>query len=92
MPPWRQWYAGREAIAAFFTWATTSVGQGPLPFRLVPAAANRQPAAGVYVRNGAGRYEAHALHVLTLRGDVISGVTSFRDTRLFDAFGMPRVL
>jgi RNA polymerase sigma-70 factor (ECF subfamily) len=42
MPPWRQWYHGRAAIRAFFAWAWRTACDGP--FRLVPTAANRQPA------------------------------------------------
>jgi RNA polymerase sigma-70 factor (ECF subfamily) len=92
MPPWRVWYAGREAIGAFFAWAATSVGHGPPPFRLgVPTAANRQPAGAMYIRGPDGRFRAHAIHLLTLRGGAISGLTAFRDPRLFTAFGLPDV-
>src|SRR6266446_9407204 len=40
MPPTPEWYAGREAIRAFFDWALKRY-EG---FRLVPTGANRQPA------------------------------------------------
>jgi RNA polymerase sigma-70 factor (ECF subfamily) len=45
MPPWRQWYRGRAAIATFF--AGTGRPGGHAPFRLVPTAANRQPAFAI---------------------------------------------
>ena len=41
MPPWLQWYAGREAIGAFFAMAWKTCGG----VRLVPTAANGQPAS-----------------------------------------------
>jgi RNA polymerase sigma-70 factor (ECF subfamily) len=92
MPPWPHWYAGRQALATFFGWAITSVGHGRRPFRLLPTAANRQPAGVMYVRDDGGRFRAHAVHVLTLRDGVIAGLTAFRDPRLVSAFGLPDLL
>jgi RNA polymerase sigma-70 factor (ECF subfamily) len=93
MPPWCQWYAGREAIGAFFAWAWERHGDGPAPFRLVPTAANRQPAFALYVRGPEGPdRHAHTIQVLTLRDDAIGGLVYFRDTRLFASFGLPAVL
>ena len=89
MPPWLQWYAGREAIRSFFAmaWKTCS------GLRLVPAAANGQSAFAVYARTGAhGSLEAHSIHVLALEDDMISTLTLFvppTGPRLFDAFGLP---
>jgi len=89
MPPWLQWYAGREAIRSFFAmaWKTCS------GLRLVPAAANGQSAFAVYARTGAdGPLEAHSIHVLALEDDMISTLTLFvppTGPRLFDAFGLP---
>ncbi len=93
MPPWRQWYRGREAIGAFFAWAVERHGPGPTPFTLVPTAANRQPAFGLYVREPEGpERRAHTIQVLTLDGDGIGALVYFRDARLFAAFGLPAVL
>jgi RNA polymerase sigma-70 factor, ECF subfamily len=93
MPPWLQWYRGREAIRTFFAWAVGAAGHGPDPFRLVPAAANRQPAFALYARRGrSSTYRAHAIQVLTFQGQGISSVVNFRDPRLFNAFGLPEVL
>jgi RNA polymerase sigma-70 factor (ECF subfamily) len=89
MPPWRQWYAGREAIRSFFemAWKTCS------GLRLLPAAANGQPAFAVYARPGAGEpFAAHSIHVLTLANNAISTMTLFvppTGPRLFPAFGLP---
>jgi RNA polymerase sigma-70 factor (ECF subfamily) len=93
MPPRLQWYAAREAIRFSFAmaWKTCS------GLRLLPAAANGQPAFAVYARTGAdGPWAAHSIHVLALEDDMISTLTLFvppagRPTgpRLFHAFGLP---
>jgi RNA polymerase sigma-70 factor (ECF subfamily) len=89
MPPWLQWYAGREAIRSFFAmaWKTCS------GLRLVPTAANGQPAFAVYARaNAEAPLTAHSIHVLVLEGDLISTLTLFvppTGPRLFQAFGLP---
>jgi RNA polymerase sigma-70 factor, ECF subfamily len=89
MPPWLQWYAGREAIRSFFAWAWKTCSG----LRLVPVAANGQAGFAVYARNGAdGPLEAHSIHVLALEDDMISTLTLFVPStgpRLFDAFGLP---
>jgi RNA polymerase sigma-70 factor (ECF subfamily) len=91
MPPWPQWYQGREAIRAFFAWAWRSSGRGPS--RLVPTAANRQPAFALYTRGPDGStYRAHAIWLLTLQEDTISALTGFVDPQLFAAFGLPAIL
>jgi RNA polymerase sigma-70 factor, ECF subfamily len=91
MPPLPQWYAGREAIRAFFGWAWKSYGG----FRLVPTAANRQPAFGVYSRSGTnGPWAAHSIQVLSLEQNAISGLTLFvkpTGPQLFQAFGLPLI-
>ncbi|MES2938783.1 MAG: RNA polymerase subunit sigma-70 [Pseudomonadota bacterium] len=96
MPPWPQWYAGREAVRTVFAqvWhAHCGVT------RLVPIAANGQPAFAVYEREGEDqggtRWAARAIHVLALRGDAIAEVTLFTPPlgpRLFRAFGVPELL
>ncbi len=91
MPPWRQWYVGREAIRAFFAWAWRAAGGGP--FRLVPTAANRQPAFALYGHGSDGpERRAHSIWLLTLQDDAIAVLTGFIDPRLFAAFGLPAVL
>jgi len=89
MPPWLQWYAGRAAIRSFFEIAWQSC-RG---MRLVPVAANGQPAFAVYARSDADpRLAANAIHVLTFERGEISTVTMFLEPRLFEAFGLPLVL
>jgi RNA polymerase sigma-70 factor, ECF subfamily len=91
MPPWRQWYHGRKTIRAFLAWAWDV--PGVRPSRLIPIAANRQPAFGLY-RSGQvdPEYRAHGIELLTLQDDAIAVLTIFRDLRLFAAFGLPAVL
>jgi RNA polymerase sigma-70 factor, ECF subfamily len=89
MPPWLQWYAGRETIRSFFEAAWKTCGG----LRLLPTAANGQPAFAVYERSDAGGpWAAHSIHVLTLEDDAISTMTLFVEPRLFEAFGLPGVL
>jgi RNA polymerase sigma-70 factor, ECF subfamily len=92
MPPWLQWYAGRDAMRSFFAVAWRDRGD----ILLLPTAANRQPAFAMYTRPGAGEpWVAHALHVLTLEQDMISRLTLFVETdgpSLFPGFGLPLVL
>ncbi len=91
MPPWRQWYLGREAIGTFFAWASRSGGHGP--FRLVPTAMNRQPAFAFYGRGRNGpEWRAHSIHLLMLQDESIATLTFFVSPRLFAAFALPPVL
>ncbi len=103
MPPWPQWYRGRAAIRAFFGWALGSAACGslrsPRSYRLVLTAANRQPAFAVYCRvadevaeSAGSEWRAHAIQLVTLQGDAIAALTTFRDPQLFAAFGFPATL
>ncbi|HET7131042.1 MAG TPA: sigma-70 family RNA polymerase sigma factor [Gammaproteobacteria bacterium] len=89
MPPHREWYAGRAAIRSFFGYAW-NLYDG---FRLLPTAANAQPAFGLYSRKpSSAAYHAHSLQVLTTRGAEIEILTNFRSPQSFAAFGLPPVL
>jgi len=85
MPPWLQWYAGREPIRSFFAIAWKICGG----VRLVPTAANGQPAFAVYTRTGADAWAAQAIHVLTLEQEMIATLTVFFEPAVFHAFGLP---
>ena len=91
MPPLPQWYAGRQAIRTFFEWAWKAYAG----YRMVPTAANGQPAFAAYSRSRTAPdapWAAHSIHVLTLAQDRISALTLFVKPdapRLFDAFGLP---
>ncbi len=91
MPPFPEWYRGRQAIRAFFMWAWGP--QGPGPFRLLPTRANGQPAFGLYGRDGSGPgSRAQAIQVLALEGGSIGTLTGFVDPGLFPHFGLPASL
>jgi RNA polymerase sigma-70 factor, ECF subfamily len=89
MPPFSQWYQGREAIRAFHELVWPNFGG----FRLFPTGANGQPAFALYDRNKSdGIWQAHSIHVLETEGDRIAALTIFvrpDGPRLFKVFGFP---
>ena len=58
--------------------------------RLLPTAANKQPALAVHAPapSGSGRIP-FAVKVFTVEGDLITGIVGFVTPHLFPAFGMP---
>ncbi len=90
MPPWPQWYRGRATIRDFFTWSWQVTGGR---FRLIPAAANGQPAFALYCHDPEGSdYQPHGIWLLTLDGEEITDLTAFFDPRLFAAFALSPAL
>jgi RNA polymerase sigma-70 factor, ECF subfamily len=89
MPPIPQWYAGRQAIGSFFARAWKAYDG----YRMIPTAANGQPAFAAYARARADEtWSAHSIHVLSLERETISGLTLFFKPigpQLFQAFGLP---
>lgn len=90
MPPWPQWYQGREAVGRFFAFACRPGGIGP--FRLVPTAANRQPAFAFYGRGRQPEWKFHNVQLITIQGQRIVALTSFVEQRMNELFGLPAVL
>jgi RNA polymerase sigma-70 factor (TIGR02960 family) len=89
MPPLPLEYQGHEAIAAFLRYRAPLRGA---PLRVVPTRANTQPALGCYLQDAhAGIARPFGLIVLTLQGDLISGMTRF-EASVFPHFGLPRTL
>jgi RNA polymerase sigma-70 factor (ECF subfamily) len=91
MPPWREWYRGRDSIADFFG----TVWPSYRGFRLVPIRANLQPAFALYTLGSEGRWNAHSLQLLSLDKGKIVTFTAFMQPlvqRLFAAFQLPTVL
>lgn len=92
MPPWREFYSGKEAIRAFFGMAWNYYDS----FRLVATAANRQPAFALYVREKPGSaWESHSIQLLELHDGAIASLTAFvrpLGPKLFASFGLPAVL
>ncbi len=92
MPPWREWFVGRDNIGSFFgmAWKTCN------GLRLVPTGANGQPAFAVYELSSGpdARWAAHSIHVLSVDQDEISTITMFvppTGPDLFKAFGLPLI-
>jgi RNA polymerase sigma-70 factor (TIGR02960 family) len=90
MPPEPYEYQGRAAIARFLDDRGRRRGAN---LKLVPTAANGQPAFGCYLPDAhAAIAHAYGLMVLTFRGDQISAITWFGDRGLMARFGLPRTL
>ncbi|HEU5419336.1 MAG TPA: sigma-70 family RNA polymerase sigma factor [Streptosporangiaceae bacterium] len=86
MPPFLTWFAGRDAVAQF---VGSHLLTAPGDLRLVPVAANGQPAFAVYGRDQHGAYQAHAVQVLTVTAAGIARITAFTSPELFPSFGLP---
>ncbi len=90
MPPQPSLYIGRAAVAEFFTGAFGHERIGD--FRLVPARANRMPAAANYLRAwGDTEFRALSLDVLRIVDGRLAEITTF-EPALFAAFGLPEIL
>jgi hypothetical protein len=89
MPPRATWFSGREAVLGYVA-ANLRPTAGRI--RLVPAAANGQPAFAAYLRDAGGAYRAHAIIALTLTGALITRIVVFLEPALFRLFGLDREL
>lgn len=67
----------------------THVMGSPRHWRMLPTAANGQPAVAAYSRGANDDYLSYGIVVLTATGDGISAITSFGDPQLVAAFGFP---
>jgi RNA polymerase sigma-70 factor (ECF subfamily) len=94
MPPFPEWFDGRDAVLA----ALAASWDPDLPgyvgrFRLLPTRANGSPAVAAYVRlAGEPEFRAFAISVIRIEGDRIAELTAFHDTGLFPTFGLPSSL
>jgi len=90
MPPWAEWFDGREAVLDFLP-------RGPWArerrWKLVPTAANGQPALAAYNSLEPGPLYAEGIIVLSFdRDGSISEIASFRDPDLLPRFGLPEAI
>ena len=91
MPPTQTWFAGRDAVATFFR--DHVFGEMSPGWRLLPTAANRQPAFGLYWQEpGDPAHRAFAICVLRIEGGAIAEIDLFQQPELFDSFALPRTL
>jgi RNA polymerase sigma-70 factor (ECF subfamily) len=90
MPPWSEWYSGRDAVAVFLAAGPFRSGNR---WRVVPAAANGQLAFALYDWDApSSTFTAHAISVLTLEHDAIKEISTFRTPDIFERFGLPEVV
>jgi RNA polymerase sigma-70 factor, ECF subfamily len=87
MPPYAEWWRGRDAIAALFAAAGTP------RLRHVLTRANGQAAIAWYVwSSDRETYTASSLEVLTVEAARIKQITAFVSPALFPRFGLPKEL
>lgn len=87
MPPFPYFYEGIDAIRPLIARAR-EMGE----WRLVPTAANRQPAAASYLRRpGDTKFRAFKLDVIRIEDELVAEVTTF-GYQAFPAFGLPEAL
>ena len=87
MPPNPWLYEGRESVLTLFEFGTGYSGPGE--WRLVPTAANRQPATASYLRGWDDTvFRAFKIDVFDIRGGLVAQITTFGGD-LFEAFGLP---
>jgi RNA polymerase sigma-70 factor (ECF subfamily) len=89
MPPVPLWLIGRGHYSAFI--ARVFRLRGP-DWRVLPTAANGQPALAAYARDVDGSYSAHSLQVVSIAASKICRNVVFQNPRLFDLFGLPMTL
>ncbi len=74
MPPWREWYSGRDRIGQFFGTVWPRYGA----FRLLQTRANLQPAFALYTRSSEGQaWRVHSLQVLEIDQGAIASIAMF---------------
>ena len=90
MPPAPLWFDGRGAIEMLFRLFPISALGGRV--RMVPTAANRQPAAAAYLqKSGESTARLISLNVLRMEGGAIAEVTTFSPA-LLRGFTLPPTL
>jgi RNA polymerase sigma-70 factor (ECF subfamily) len=90
MPPERMRVAGSRAIGDFF--ASVPLDGKLDEIRLLPTAANRQPALAAYALSGQHTYTPYGLMVIEIDRDRVAGIVGFPDPWLFEQLGLPTAL
>jgi len=86
MPPVPLWFVGRAHYSQFIERVFRMNGSD---WRMLPTAANGQPAVGAYCRGDHGTYEAHTLQVFSVTANGISRNVVFWEPHLFELFDLP---
>lgn len=91
MPPRLSWFDGREAVGTFLRHHV--FGEMGTGWRLLPTAANRQPAFGLYYQApGDSEYQRFAICVLRIAEGEITELAVFVQPELFESFALPATL
>jgi len=88
MPPFRNWYAGRDDYARFMARVFTLRGTD---WVFLETAAGGQPARAAYVRAGDG-YALHTLQVFAVADERVRRTMVFADQAVFGLFGLPATI
>ena len=88
MPPFGEWFLGRDAIGEFLATGFARGGS----FRCTPTRANGQAALGVYRRRNGDAHRFQQMQVLTMTETGIARIDAFVVNRLYAQFGLPAVL
>ena len=89
MPPIPLWFVGVEHYREFMARVFRLRGSD---WRMIPTAANSQPAVGAYARSDDGIFRAHTLHVLSVHNSAIHRIVVFQLPGLFELFDLPLTL
>jgi RNA polymerase sigma-70 factor, ECF subfamily len=84
----RTWFAGNTTCLPFLS--AQALG-GPGDWRMVPIAANGQPAAAAYLRGEDGLHRAYGISVLDVTAAGIARIVVFGEPGLVTLFGLPLV-
>jgi RNA polymerase sigma-70 factor (ECF subfamily) len=88
MPPFPEWFLGRDAIGEFLATAFARGGS----YRFARTRANGQPALGLYRRRDSDAYQFLHLQVLTMTEAGIARIDGFHGSGFYAKFGLPAVL
>jgi RNA polymerase sigma-70 factor, ECF subfamily len=87
MPPFPNWFRGRDEVIAFIS------STGTPPLHHIVTSANGQSAVAWYLRSGRpGVYVPASIEVLRLEGARVAEITAFASPELFPRFGLPAEL
>jgi RNA polymerase sigma-70 factor (ECF subfamily) len=89
MPPVPLWFVGAEHYSQFIARVFRLVGPH---WRMIPTAANGQPAVGAYARGPDGVFHAHTLQVFSVSKSGIQSNMVFWFPDLFELFDLPPTL
>jgi RNA polymerase sigma-70 factor, ECF subfamily len=89
MPPVPLWFVGAQHYSQFIARVFRLRGSD---WRMIPTAANGQPAVGAYTRGDGGLFHAHTLQVFSVGTSGIQRNVVFQDPHLFQLFDLPLTL